>query len=172
MTPLTIPSASYPTNTPLADLRTAELLLVTTLRLYALQLGRSYKSCPDWKDGLRAANTLPWTAAAFQGLLLIVTASSAKPLDVRCMHSPLLGYDEGRLLQLVSLYQRNQPEDAAGILAEWLPPAAVRRAKTPAEALAAAFAEADLIIPCRSVWNSCTPSEHQLKVHPGLSLVQ
>jgi hypothetical protein len=45
----------YAADALVEELRTAELLLVATLRLYALQCRDPAGDHPDWRDGFRAA---------------------------------------------------------------------------------------------------------------------
>jgi hypothetical protein len=79
----------------------------------------------------------------------IIASTAIRTIRVRPLRCPILGCDEARLLQLISLFQRDRPEAGAALLAEWLPPAAVRLAERVALALAAALAEAKLIVPLR-----------------------
>lgn len=165
------PQPVYRPQMLLAGLTTAETLLTVTLRLFALSLREPGGDHPDWREGLREG-TLPfWTATLFESFFSLVVAATRRPLDVRCMNCPHLGYDEGRLLQIVSLLQHKRDDDAEAVLESWLPPSACRIAMSPAEGLARGLAQAELVIPLRQVVVPSLPA-HQLAANPGLALVQ
>jgi hypothetical protein len=147
------------------------LLLTATLRLFALPWRAPGESHPDWRGGFLAAGVPDWGVSAFDGLFGIVVAAPRRPLDVRCLHCRVLGRDEGRLLQIVSLFQHRRPGAAAAVLGDWLPPAAQRLAAVPAEGLARALGEAGLLLPWRHL-AAVGPMDHQARANPGLSLVQ
>ncbi|MEJ0025037.1 MAG: hypothetical protein WDN01_03320 [Rhizomicrobium sp.] len=143
-----VPQRVYLDNEPLARLHTSELLLVTTLRLFAAAHCHP-DSGIDWRGGLAASGAGCCAVPAFDALFGIVAATARRSLDVRCRHCPSLSHDEGRLLQLVSLLQHGRAWEARDVLAGWLAPAAVRLAVFPAKGLAAALARADLVVPLR-----------------------
>jgi hypothetical protein len=131
---------AYAEDAPLDRLCTAELLLVTSLRLFAAAHCEP-DAGHDWRGGLAAA------APAFEALFGIVAITAWRPLDVRCRHCQHLGQDEARLLQIVGLLQHGRMFAARDVLAVWLPPAAARLAILPAKALAAALACDKLFVP-------------------------
>ncbi len=143
-----IPQTVYLDNEPLARLRTSELLLVTTLRLFAAAHCHP-DGAIDWRGGLAASGAGCCAVPAFDALFGIVATTARRSLDVRCRHCPSLSHDEGRLLQLVSLLQHGRAWEARDILSGWLAPTAVRLAVLPAKGLAAALARADLVVPLR-----------------------
>jgi hypothetical protein len=154
----------------LADLGTAEMLLAVTLRLFVLPWREPHGDHPDWREGLLSGDLPSWTPLAFAALLRVVVTAAHRPLDVRCLHCLKLGYDEGRLLQIVSLFQHRRCEEAEAVLESWLPPAACRLAVSPACGLAQGLQKADLVIPLRR--NATMPiPPHHLSHHPGLMLV-
>lgn len=168
---MTPPQPVYGPHTRLTDLKAAETLLTITLRLFALPWREPLGQHPDWREGLQTGNLPPWTPLAFEAFLRVVAAASRRPLDVRCPQCPNLGYDEGRLLQITSLFQHRRYEEAAAVLESWLPPAACRLAVSPATGLAKALQQAGLVIPARqSVIDEI--SAHHLQANPGLMLVQ
>jgi hypothetical protein len=168
--PIMPPQPVYGPDTLLAGLETAEMLLAVTLRLYALPWQEPDRDHPDWREGLQAGSLPPWTSLAFEALLRIVVAATRRPLDVRCLHCPSLGYDEGRLLQLIGLFQHRRNEEAAAVLESWLPTAACRLAVSPACGLAKGLRQADLVIPLRRRVTAPIPPHH-IAIHPGLMLV-
>jgi hypothetical protein len=143
------PACVYKENAPLAELATAELLAVATIRLWALPFKDPETSHPDWRAGLSAAGIEDEGVPAFDILFRIVIQASLRPLDVRCPRCARLGQDEAWLLQLVSLLQRDRLGEAAAVLEEWIPPAARRMAMLPAKGFADALSGAGLRIPLR-----------------------
>jgi hypothetical protein len=79
----------------------------------------------------------------------VVAGAARRPLDLRPRLCRGLGRDEGRLLRLISLLQRDRRVEASAVLADLLPPAVVRLAARAAGELAAALAEAGLLVPLR-----------------------
>mgnify|MGYP001606198170 FL=1 len=169
----TRPRPVYAPNTPLADLRTAELFTVSSLRLWALPCKDPAGVHPDWREGFARAGIGEDGAASFDALFRIVVATALRSLDVRCLRCARLGADEAWLLQLTSLFQQRRGNDAAAILGDWLPPAAMRIAVVPAQHFAAALAGRGLLIPYRHA-EAATVHLHGLSAHaaPGLALVQ
>lgn len=167
-----IPPTVYPPETTLADLRTAELLLVMTLRLFVLPGRVPETRHPDWRNGLRAAFVASEAEAAFDGLFRIVAAARHRPIDVRPPPCAALGLEEGRLLQIVSLFQHGRPDAAIATLGDWLPPAAQRLATAPAEVLSATLFQAGLVVPWRRTDVGQAVAGHELRANPGLVLVQ
>lgn len=168
------PQPVYGPGTRLTDLGTAENLLAVTLRLFALawrqQEGREPDTThSDWREGFEAAGLACWAGISFAALFHIVIAATRRPLDVRCLHARELGYDEGRLLQMVSLFQHSQIRHAEAVLESWLPDAAKRMALSPAAGLARALAQGDLVIPLRP--GMMKPSPYPLQANRGLMLV-
>jgi hypothetical protein len=161
-------SSVYADDAPLAELGTAELLVVASLRLWALPFKYPRESHPDWRAGFCAAGIEDEGAPAFDILFRIVLQSAKRPLDVRCPCCAQLGKDEAWLLQLASLLQRERLEEAAGVLAEWLPPAALRMAMLPAKSFADALSAGRLRIPLRHASAAARASY----ADRGLALVQ
>jgi hypothetical protein len=164
----------YAANALVEELSAAELLLVATLRLYALQCRDPAGDHPDWRDGLRAAVIAECGVPAFNALFNIISVAALRPLDVRCPHCCFLGEDEANFLRLEGLMQRAQTEAAAAILASWLPNSAARMAMLPAQGLANAMLRGGLIIP---MWNTKpeAPQNNRLAsacADRGLALLQ
>ncbi len=143
------PVPAYAPDTILTDLSTPELLLVGTLRLFAARPTDRARYGTDWSSGLRAAGLGARGVPAFRSLLELIMVSASRPLRVRRLCCLGLSRDEAGLLQVIGLLQRQRHADAAALLAAWLPPAAVRLAMSPSQALAAAMAQVRLIIPLR-----------------------
>ncbi len=169
--PADMPSV-YGEDTTLFDLCTAELFIVTVLRLW--MNGADDPSRPDhWQRAFRAAGIAPRGAPAFGLLVRVVAGTARHGLDVRPRRCRGLGRDEGILLRVVSLLQRNRHTEAAARLDAWLPPAAARLAVGPAARLAAALADAGLVVPLR---HAEAAALHRLAAcahaTPGLALLQ
>jgi hypothetical protein len=167
----------YAEDTTLFDLCTAELFVVTVLRLWAAGGADSappeYCQSEYWLGAFRAAGIAHGAVPAFGSLLRVVAGAARLPLDVRPRPCRWLGRDEGRLLRLISLLQRDRRVEASAVLADLLPPAAVRLAARAAGVLAAALAEAGLLVPLR---HAEAAALHRLAAcahaTPGLALLQ
>lgn len=151
MQPLPAPSAepAYETDTPLAFLNTAELLLLTTTRLWMAHFFDPEAGHRPWRSGFAVARLEAGAAQAFDEFWRIVAVAPRKQLDLRCTACPGLGEDEGHLLQAVHALQCGQRGLAQGLLAAWMPPSALRIARSALEIVASAFASAGLTLPDR-----------------------
>jgi len=140
---------TYPDEMPLAELRTPELLLVTTLRLFAE--GAWSGSPRDWMEGLAAAG-LPFEGlSGFARMFEIIAMAPQRKLAVACMHCWHLSPDEGRFLQLFASLQRGHADDAAEILQIWAVPSAARLALPHAQAVADGLANQGYLLPRRAM---------------------
>lgn len=138
------PPQVYAAESPLDDLRTAELLVVAVLRLWAAPLREPDRTHPHWHNGFLAADVGEDGLMAFDRLMRVAIATARQPLDLRCARCPRLGEDEARLLCIVGLLQQGRHADAGSMLDQWLPPSAVRLALPAAVGLAVALGEAGL----------------------------
>ncbi|WP_298376100.1 hypothetical protein [Azospirillum sp.] len=136
----------------LAELKTAENLVVMTLRLWAEPLRDPEKAHPHWQDGLTAAGLSNDAAVAFDTVMRVTIAAALRPLDVHRPTCPALGSDEARLLGMIRLIQQDRHGDAGVLLADWLAMSGVRMALAPLCILAHALERAGLSLP--------TPREH------------
>jgi len=139
----------YASDTVLDGLTTPELLLVTTLRLFASIRPRERGVHADWRSGLGAAGLAKSAAPHFLDLFRIVAIVPLRRIEVRCTCAPTLAYDEGRFLQMISLAQRDRPNEALMALRDWLPAAAASMALPAAIKLAAALHLRGLVVPLR-----------------------
>jgi len=161
----------YAEDTTLFDRCTAELFVVTVLRLWVN--GGDDPDRPDyWQRAFRAAGA-PGGAPAFGSLMRVVAGAARQPLDVRPRTCRGLGRDEGLVLRMISLLQSDRCGEGSRLLAAWLSPAAARLAIRPAVCLATALAGAGLIVPLR---HAEAARVHRLAAcahaTPGLALVQ
>ncbi|MCW5773011.1 MAG: hypothetical protein KIT16_15315, partial [Rhodospirillaceae bacterium] len=126
--PTSFPEPLHAADTPMAALRTAELFIVASSRLWVAALRDPAAGVPDWQPGFRAAAIDAYGAAGFDRLFSIIAGNALRPLDIRCPRCPRLGADEAHLIHLLGLLQEHRADEAAAMLAEWLPPAAARAA--------------------------------------------
>ena len=143
------PVSVYAANEPLQRLGTAELFVVSSLRLWVLPHRDPTGIHPDWRRGFVAAGIEETGAPDFDRLFTTIATAARRSLDVRCLRCARLGADEGLLLQLLSLLQRDRVAAASPIIADWLLLAAARMALPPARGYAAALQEGGLTIPLR-----------------------
>lgn len=143
------PLSVYPAGTRLCDLRTAESLLVVALRLWTAQRLEPHAGHGDWRGGFIAGGVCDIGAACFQSFLNILEAAACRPIRLGTLGCGDLTGDEARLLCAVACLQRERGPDAALLLADWLPPAAVRLATDYACGLATALGKARLTLPQR-----------------------
>jgi len=144
---------AYETDTPLDRLRTPELFLLSTLRLWIAGAVDPEGRHPSWSQGCHAAGLRPTAVTGFDAFWRLMAAVPRRPgqeaLDLRCPTCPRLGADEAWFLQAVQALQAGEDRATAGIIARWLPPAALRLALPPLLALAQGLLEADLALPDR-----------------------
>jgi hypothetical protein len=160
------------TDAHLIKLRTAELFVVVSVRLWAAPYRDPTGDHPAWQSGFASAGIGGDGVVGFDTLFRIVVAAHRRTLDVRSLRCGRLGRDEVLLLQLVGLLQREMIDDALAMLSEWLPPAAIHMALLPAQRFAAGLAEAGLVIPDPrppAAWS--TAAVVMLHGDPGLGLV-
>jgi hypothetical protein len=162
----------YADDTSLFDLGTVELFVVTVLRLWVAGYGDAAWRA-QWPSAFRAAGIEPGGAPAFGSLMRTIAGAAHRSLDMRATACRRLGRDEGKMLHLVSLLQRDRMVEAVAVLGDWLPPAAVRLAARHASAFAAGLAHAGLVVPLRhaqaAVVSRLTAYAHAA---PGLALLQ
>lgn len=173
MHPMPSADPAYDTDTPLAYLSTAELLLLTTTRLWMAHFFDPDAGHRPWRSGFAAANLEPCAAQAFDEFWRVVAVSPRKQLDLRCLPCPGLGEDEGRLLQAVQALQSGRRGLAQALLAPWMPPAALRLARTALEIVAGAFAAAGLVLPDRQALPAASAARELASICPdrGLALM-
>jgi hypothetical protein len=150
----------------LRELNTGELLVVASLRLYAMPFRDPSRDHPDWRAGFVAAGIGPIAVPAFGALFRIVSRTNLYPLDIGCPHCRDLRRDEAKLLRLIALHHHGRQPEAATILREWLPSSAARMAAMPALGLAFALERGGMVLPLRE-----TPPFHAPVSDRGLALV-
>ena len=136
----------YVAEMPLAGFKTAELFLLTTLRLWLAAQRRA--TVPDWRRGLAAAGLAEDGAADFDMTLRILVAG-ARTLNSRETGHPRLSADEGRLLRLFGALQHGDTGEAVAILQAWLPSKPLRWLIRYARSFVGVMASQELILPDR-----------------------
>jgi hypothetical protein len=170
-----MPLPVYAEDTMVRDLGTAEMFTVTLLRLWVAQRSGATGNDPslDWRNAFVAARIAEHGVPAFGCFMDIIASAALRTLHTRPLRCSMLGADEARLLQLISLLQRDRLVPAVEILADFLPPAAVRLARQVGKVLADILLSANLSIPLRhaeaAAYLSFAPNAHAT---PGLALVQ
>lgn len=124
----------------LSELGTAELFVVSSLRLWFLAHCDPQYRYPDWRQAFARVEIGALGVWGFDRLCRIMGTTARRDLDVHWLHCGRLGDYESCVLRTVALLQRNQMEDAEAALLEWCPPAAVRLAVESAHAFATALA--------------------------------
>ena len=163
----------YVAEMPLAGFKTAELFLLTTLRLWLAAHRRV--QVPDWRQGLAAAGLMEDGAPDFDMTLRILAAGvrgagdafCAAYLDSRAAGHPRLSADEARLLRLFGALQRGETGDAVGILQAWLPSKPLRWLLRYARSFVGMMATQKLILPERGTEDR---PHFALRVSPGAFL--
>jgi hypothetical protein len=132
---------------PLAGFKTAELVLLATLRLWLAAHRRA--NVPDWRQGLAAAGLLEDGAPDFDMTLRILVAG-VRQLDSRPACHPRLSADEARLLRLFGALQRGETSEAVDSLQAWLPSKPLRWLLRYARSFVGVMASQKLILPGRT----------------------
>jgi hypothetical protein len=131
----------------LRELRTAELLVVCSLRLWAASAGARIDRSPDWREGFLRAGMSVAEALCFHTLCRMITVTTLRSLHIRELHYALVGEDEGWLIGLLALLQRDRAQDAESVLSGVCPPSAVRLVMHPGRAFAGALSAHRLWLP-------------------------
>lgn len=148
---------AYPDDMSLSELRTPEMLLVATLRIFAE--GAWSQHPRDWSEGLAAANVAADGIEGLARLFDVIAVAPRRKLAVACIHCRTLCPDEGLFLQLIAALQRKQVQSAREILLNWVAPAAARAAIPYAQSLADGLARQGLLLPRRSAMAGIFPDD-------------
>ena len=114
-----------PSVTGAGDLTPDETLLLQAIRIWVSCARENRCGGPELMEHL-AAHGAANAGASLHAILYNSSVAATRPIDVRCRRCPNLSPDEARLLHAVACGQRRSAARAAELLAEWLPPAAVR----------------------------------------------
>jgi hypothetical protein len=136
----------YVAEMPLAGFKTADLVLLTTLRLWLATHRRV--AVPDWRRGLAAAG-LADDGAPDLDMALRILIAGVRQLDSRETAHPRLSADEARLLRLFGALQYGDTGEAVEILQAWLPSKPLRWLMRHARSFVGVMASQRLILPDR-----------------------
>lgn len=139
---------AYPDDIFLSELRTPEILLVATLRVFAECAWSAHPR--DWSEGLVAADVPAQGIEGLARLFDVIAVAPRRKLAVACIHCRTLCPDEALFLQLIATLQRKDVLGAKEILQNWVAPAAVRAALPYAQLLADGLARQGLLLPRRN----------------------
>ena len=153
---------AYPDDMPLSELRTPEVLLLATLRIFAESAWSQHPR--DWSEGLVAANVPAQGIEGLARLFDVIAVASRRRLAVACIHCRTLCPDEGLFLQLIAMLQRKDVHGAKEILLNWVAPAAARAAIPYAQVLADGLAREGLLLPRRSAMVGTFPEDSRFPV--------
>lgn len=148
---------AYPDDMPLSELRTPEVLLLATLRIFAE--GAWSQHPRDWSEGLVAANVPAQGIEGLARLFDVIAVAPRRRLAVACIHCRTLCPDEALFLQLIATLQRKDIPSAKEILLNWIAPAAARAAIPYAQSLADGLAQQGLLLPRRSAMAGIFPED-------------
>lgn len=166
------PYMPYPPETSLRGLRTAELFLVLSVRLWVQAAVAPERAAGDWREGCRHAGIDEDGMEAFDNLFGIIAAAVDRGLEVHPFDCPRLGIDEAWLLAAVAEMQHRREAGFGCVLTNWLPPAARRSAYGPLLGVAAALARVRLIVPLQPHEADSPVEEHRVpSPDPGYRLV-
>lgn len=148
---------AYPDDMSLSELRTPEVLLLATLRIFAESAWSQHAEDWSWSEGLAAANVPAQGIEGLARLFDVIAVAPRRRLAVACIHCRTLRPDEGLFLQLIATLQRRDVHGAKEILLNWVAPAAARAAIPYARVLADGLAQQGLLLPRRSAMAGMFP---------------
>jgi hypothetical protein len=136
------------THISLKNLNTAELFVVSSLRLWMLPHYDQEHWYPDWRAGFARARIDSDGELGFHIFCEMLAAGRLEPLRVRALLCPRLGEDEAWPLRIVGLLQQDQLTGAQSILTQHCAASAGRLALAPARDFARALLKQQLWVTC------------------------
>lgn len=133
------PRIDHNAQISLKKLNTAELFVVSSLRLWMLPHYDPAHEYPDWRVGFLRANIDFDGETGFHTFCEMLAGGALEPLRVQALHCPCLGDHEAWPLRVVSLVQQDQLTAAQNILTQHCAPNAARLAIPPARDFARAL---------------------------------
>jgi hypothetical protein len=133
----------------LSELGTAELFVLSSLRLWFLAHCDHDHQYPDWRQAFETAGIGQRGTWGFDRLCRIVGTTTLRALDIHWLRCGRLGEFEACLLTTLGHLQHNRLADAENALLQWCPATAVRLALEAAHVLAGALQSHSLFIPLR-----------------------
>ncbi len=123
-------------GTPLTEMGTTEVFVVSALRLWALPYCDPQRTYLDWREPFHASGLGALGASSFEALCRILAASAPSGLSIQQLRCTQLGEDEAQLLHTLWLLQQRQLSFAHTHLQGWCCASAARLAIGPACTLA------------------------------------
>jgi hypothetical protein len=164
------PRIDHNAQISLKKLNTAELFVVSSLRLWMLPHYDPVHEYPDWRVGFLRANIDFDGETGFHTFCEMLAGGALEPLRVQALHCPCLGDHEAWPLRVVSLVQQDQLTAAQNILTQHCAPNAARLAIPPARDFARALSARRLWVsshfdyPCASAARGIRAS-HSTLIH-------
>ena len=122
----------------------SEKLILWAVRFWVDALKREVNAQSVLRNALRLAGARD-AHPPLDDLLTILATSANNGIDVRCPKCPSVSPDERRLIGAIAAWQHDlDPAFADSFMSPWLPPSALRVARTPAAQLARTLKEAGL----------------------------
>jgi len=154
---------SYEADMPLWRLRTAEVFVVTSLRLWNTGDFDAATEEPQWRLAFRRARIELRGALAFDQFCRMLVIAATRSIQVRTRGCCALSRDEALLLHVLSQLQVGRPWYAAAALAQFCTPLAARLTLTPGHTLAVTLAARGLWLPERGVSSHRDESQEDLQ---------
>lgn len=129
-----------------SDLPFGEKLILWAVRIWVQAIKQEANAQTVLRTGFKRAGA-PDAHPALDDLMTIIATSAQCSIDVRCPKCSSISPDEQRLLGAVSAWQNEvNPYLADSFLCAWIPPSALRVARTPTAQLAQSLKIAGLAI--------------------------
>lgn len=132
------------------ELRFAEQFLVWSYRFWAEHRNLPRDLWPNLRTGFGLIDAED-AVLPFVDAMTLIAAAHSRPLHIHCVTCRQLGHDEIRLNAVVFSFQSRQFDIGAGLLADFLPPAAVRLVADQLCLVASTLAAAGVRLPPRLV---------------------
>ena len=133
----------------LSELETAELFIISSLRLWFLARLDRERLYPCWRHGFARMGISCRGAWGFDQLCRILGTTAVRSLDIHQLQCPRIGDYEAGVVRALGFIQHDRLKAAQSALLDWCPASAVRVALEPVGALADALHERSLLIPMR-----------------------
>jgi hypothetical protein len=132
--------------TEFSDLPFGEKLVLWAVRIWVQAIKQEANAQTVLRAGFARAGA-PEAHPALDDLMTIIATSAQCGIDVRCPKCSSISPDEQRLLGAISAWQNEvNPYLADSFLSAWIPPSALRIARTPTAQLAQALKVAGIAI--------------------------
>ena len=132
-----------------ADIPFGEQLILWAVRIWVQALQKEANAQSVLRTGFSHVGA-PEAHPALDDLMTIISNSAQCSIDIRCPKCPSISPDEQKLLGAIAAWQHGRhPSFADSFLCAWIPPSALRIARTPVSQLATALQDVGLTIRSR-----------------------